>query len=87
MDARNTIVIYGTQFCPYCIAAKQFFDAKGVAYQYIAVDNDIDLRENIKKRSGQRTVPQIWIGKQHIGGFTDLRKLALTGDLDRLLSA
>ena len=58
-----------------------------MAYQYIAVDNDIDLRENIKKRSGQRTVPQIWVGEQHIGGFTDLRKLALTGDLDRLLSA
>jgi glutaredoxin 3 len=83
----NSVVIYGTQFCPYCIAARQFFDAKGQAYQYIAVDNDLDLRENIKKRSGQRTVPQIWIGEQHIGGFTDLRKLALTGDLDRLLSA
>lgn len=58
-----------------------------MAYQYTAVDNDLNLRENISKRSGQRTVPQIWIGEQHIGGFTDLRKLALNGDLDRLLSA
>jgi glutaredoxin 3 len=39
------------------------------------------------KRSGQRTVPQIWIGEQHIGGFTDLRKLALNGDLERLVNA
>ena len=39
------------------------------------------------KRSGQRTVPQIWIGEQHIGGFTDLQKLALNGDLERLVNA
>jgi glutaredoxin 3 len=83
----NQVVIYGTRFCPYCIAARQLFDAKHVQYQYIAVDNDPDLRDNIMRRSGQRTVPQIWIGKQHIGGFTDLRKLALKGELDHLLSA
>jgi glutaredoxin 3 len=83
----NAVTVYGTKFCPYCIAARQLLDAKNVAYQYTAVDNNPDLRENILKRSGQRTVPQIWIGEQHIGGFTDLRKLALNGDLDRLLSA
>jgi glutaredoxin 3 len=83
----NAVTVYGTRFCPYCIAARQLLDAKNVAYQYTAVDNNPDLRENILKRSGQRTVPQIWIGEQHIGGFTDLRKLALNGDLDRLLSA
>ncbi|MGB0458537.1 MAG: glutaredoxin 3 [Porticoccaceae bacterium] len=83
----NQIVIYGTQFCPYCVAARQLFDAKGIEYKYIAVDNDPDLRDNISQRSGQRTVPQIWIGEQHIGGFTDLRKLALNGELDHLLNA
>lgn len=83
----NQIVIYGTQYCPYCVAAKQLFDAKSVEYKYIAVDNDPDLRDNILQRSGQRTVPQIWIGEQHIGGFTDLRKLALNGELDHLLNA
>jgi glutaredoxin 3 len=83
----NKVVIYGTKFCPYCIAARQLLDLKSVEYQYIAVDNDPDLRDNISKRSGQRTVPQIWIGEQHVGGFTDLRKLALNGDLDRLLTA
>jgi glutaredoxin 3 len=83
----NQIVIYGTQFCPYCVAARQLFDAKGIEYKYIAVDNDPDLRDNILQRSGQRTVPQIWIGEQHIGGFTDLRKLALNGELDHLLNA
>ena len=83
----NQIVIYGTQFCPYCVAARQLFDAKGIEYKYIAVDNDPDLRDNISQRTGQRTVPQIWIGEQHIGGFTDLRKLALNGELDHLLNA
>ena len=83
----NSVVVYGAKFCPYCIAARKLLDAKNVAYQYTAVDNDLNLRENISKLSGQRTVPQIWIGEQHIGGFTDLRKLALNGDLDRLLSA
>jgi glutaredoxin 3 len=83
----NQIVIYGTQFCPYCVAARQLFDAEGIEYKYIAVDNDPDLRDNISQRSGQRTVPQIWIGEQHIGGFTDLRKLALNGELDHLLNA
>jgi glutaredoxin 3 len=87
LDNSNQIVIYGTQYCPYCIAARQLFDAKSVQYQYIAVDNNPDLRDNLIQRSGQRTVPQIWIGEQHIGGFTDLRKLALTGELDHLLSA
>jgi glutaredoxin 3 len=83
----NQIVIYGTQYCPYCVAARQLFDTKSLAYKYIAVDNDPDLRDNILQRSGQRTVPQIWIGEQHIGGFTDLRKLALNGGLDHLLNA
>ena len=83
----NPVVVYGTKFCPYCIAARKLLDAKNITYQYTAVDNDLILRENISKRSGQRTVPQIWIGEQHIGGFTDLRKLALNGDLDRLLIA
>ncbi|MGB2115605.1 MAG: glutaredoxin 3 [Porticoccaceae bacterium] len=87
MNDLNKVVIYGTKFCPYCIAARQLLDLKSVEYQYIAVDNDPDLRDNISKRSGQRTVPQIWIGEHHVGGFTDLRKLALNGDLDRLLTA
>ncbi|MDG2017864.1 MAG: glutaredoxin 3 [Porticoccaceae bacterium] len=83
----SSVNVYGTKFCPYCIATRQLLDAKGVAYQYTAVDNDPNLRENVYRRSKQRTVPQIWIGEQHIGGFTDLRKLASNGDLDRLLSA
>lgn len=87
MNDLNKVVIYGTKFCPYCIAARQLLDLKSVEYQYIAVDNDPDLRDNISKRSGQRTVPQIWIGEHYVGGFTDLRKLAFNGDLDRLLTA
>jgi len=81
------VTIYSTKYCPYCIAAKQLLQAKCVDYQDIAVDNDPDLRDNIKQRSGQRTVPQIWIGEHHVGGFTDLSKLALNDELNQLLNA
>ena len=83
----SNVIVYGTQYCPYCVAARQLLSAKGIEYNYIPVDNNRDLRAEIAERSGQSTVPQIWIGEQHIGGFTDLRQLAITGDLDRLLSA
>lgn len=83
----TAVTVYGTKFCPYCVAARQLLDAKGVEYQYTAVDNDPNLRDNIAERSGQRTVPQIWIGEQHIGGFTDLYQLASNGGLDHLQDA
>jgi len=83
----TAVTVYGTKFCPYCIAARQLLQAKGVEYQNIAVDNNPDLRDNIAERSGQRTVPQIWIGEHHVGGFTDLHKLALNGSLDHLINA
>ena len=82
----NPVTVYGTRFCPYCVAAKQLLDAKGLVYQYIAVDNDHDLRENISRRSGQRTVPQIWIGDSHIGGCDDLYALHYAGSLLNALS-
>ena len=80
------VVLYGTKFCPYCIAARSLLNAKGIAFDDIAVDNNLDLRSQIAARSGQNTVPQIWFGEQHIGGYTDLHKLATSGDLDRLLA-
>jgi glutaredoxin 3 len=80
------VVLYGTKFCPYCIAARSLLNAKGIAFDDIAVDNNRALRAQIAERSGQHTVPQIWLGEQHIGGYTDLYKLESGGDLDRLLA-
>lgn len=83
----SNVIVYGTRYCPYCVAATQLLNAKSIEYNYIAVDNNPELRAEIAERSGQSTVPQIWIGEQHIGGFTDLNRLALSDKLDHLLSA
>jgi len=80
------VILYGTKFCPYCIAARSLLNAEGIPFEDIAVDNNFELRSQIAERSGQHTVPQIWFGEQHIGGYTDLHKLASGGDLDRLLA-
>ncbi|EED32160.1 glutaredoxin 3 [gamma proteobacterium NOR5-3] len=81
------VTLYSTRFCPYCVAAKRLLDAKGVKYVDIPVDGDPQLRQEMSKRAGQRTVPQIWIGDEHVGGYTDLAALEQRGLLDGLLSA
>ncbi len=81
-----SVVLYGTKFCPYCIAARMLLNKKGIIFEDIAVDNDSELRATVSEKSGQHTVPQIWIGDQFIGGYTELNKLALAGDLDQLLN-
>ncbi|MEM9315534.1 MAG: glutaredoxin 3 [Pseudomonadota bacterium] len=78
--------MYSTRFCPYCMAARRLFAAKDVAYEDIGVDGDPDLRREMTERAGQRTVPQIWIGDRHIGGFTELAALEQQGELDRILA-
>lgn len=86
MSSMVSVVLYGTRFCPYCVAARMLLKAKGIAFEDISVDNDRELRAQISEKSGRTTVPQIWIGDQSIGGYTELQKLALTGELDRLLN-
>lgn len=80
------VVVYGTRFCPYCIAAKRLLEQKGVSYQDIPVDGNPQLRAEVMQRSGQRTVPQIWVGDTHVGGFDDLRRLEMSGQLNNLLA-
>ena len=82
-----SVVLYGTRFCPYCIAARRLLNKNNIQFEDIAVDNNPELRSQISEKSGRTTVPQIWIGEQPIGGYTELQKLALTGELDRLLNA
>lgn len=78
--------MYTTRFCPYCMRARQMLDDKNVAYTDLAVDNDPQLRTEMMQRSGQRTVPQIWVGEQHIGGFDDMYLLERQGQLDTLIN-
>ena len=80
------VKLYTTRFCPYCVAARQLLSGKGVAYEDIAVDGDTALRREMTELAGgARTVPQIWVGATHVGGYTELASLERRGELDRLL--
>lgn len=79
------VVMYTTAVCPFCINAKHLLEGKGVAFEEIRVDRDPPLREKMMADSGQRTVPQIWVGDTHVGGFTDLWALEKSGKLDDML--
>jgi glutaredoxin 3 len=79
------IEIYTKATCPYCHRAKALLNSKGAAFDEIAIDGDADKREKMIARSGRSTVPQIFIGGQHIGGCDDLHALDAQGGLDPLL--
>lgn len=81
------IIIYSTRFCPFCVRAKQLLDQKNLAYTEISVDGNPQLRQEMTKKAGSHTVPQIWINDSHIGGCTELMALERSGDLDALLQA
>ena len=80
------IVMYSTRWCPFCVMAKRLLAAKGVAVEEVAVDSDPARRIEMVQRSGRRTVPQIFVGERHIGGFEDMAELEHKGELDPLLA-
>ena len=80
------VIIYTTKICPYCIMAKRLLDKKGVGYTEINVDAQPGLREEMMLKTKRRTVPQIFIGDRHIGGFDDLYALDQQKQLDPLLT-
>ncbi len=81
------VTMYCTAVCPYCVAAEKLLSAKGVgAVEKIRVDLKPELREEMMQRTGRRTVPQIYIGDTHVGGFDDLSALNAAGELDALLA-
>lgn len=81
------VVIYSSEFCGYCHRAKDLLERKGVVYQDIPVDMDVARRAEMEQRSGRRSVPQIFIGGQHVGGYDDLSALERAGRLDALLAS
>jgi len=86
MNSTPQIVIYSKEYCPYCRMARQLLDNKGVDYQLIDIEGKHELRDRMIERSGRRTVPQIFVGEHHVGGFDDLNALERKGQLDDLLS-
>ena len=84
---KPNIVMYTTAVCPYCINAERLLSAKGVTdINKIRVDLHPEQRVEMMQKTGRRTVPQIYIDDQHIGGFDELRALDLAGKLDPLLA-
>ena len=81
----NPVTVYTTRSCPFCIRARQLLDSKGISYQNVSVDGRPDLRQEMTRKAGQHTVPQIWISNNHIGGCDDLFTLERAGKLDGLL--
>jgi len=78
--------MYTTAQCPYCVRAEQLLRARGVAdIEHIRIDLEPDRRAEMMTRTGRRTVPQIYIGEHHVGGFDDLRALDIAGGLSSLL--
>jgi glutaredoxin 3 len=80
------VTIYTGSFCGYCSAALRLLTVKEADYEEIKVSQDRELREEMERRSGRHTVPQIFIGDRHVGGYDDLADLEQRGELDKLLA-
>ena len=80
------IKIYGSEHCSYCTAARMLLKRKGVDYAEVLVSGDSESLEEMERLSGRRTVPQIFIDGQSIGGFDELYELEQSGELNGLLN-
>jgi glutaredoxin 3 len=83
----NKVTMYCTAVCPYCVAAERLLKSRGVEHiDKIRVDEQPHLREEMMSRTGRRTVPQIYIGETHVGGFDDINALDKADGLMKLLN-
>ncbi len=81
----SDIIMYSTRVCPYCVRAEQLLHRKGVEIHKILVDHHPERMQEMIDITGRRTVPQIFIGQTHVGGYDDLAALEMAGQLDPLL--
>ncbi len=79
------VVVYGTARCPYCIRARALLDSKGIPYEDIRLDQQPEYRAEMERLSNRRTVPQIFIDGNHVGGCDELYALEYAGELDSAL--
>lgn len=83
MSEQKKIVVYSTDWCPYCVRAKRLLTAKGWAFEEINVEGDDEKRAWLRQVTGRATVPQIFIGDEPVGGFDDISALDRKGELAR----
>jgi glutaredoxin 3 len=83
----DKVVVYSTPFCGYCVAAKRLLKKKGVQFDEVDVMFDSERKREMIERSGRQTVPQIFIGDRHIGGYDELSALDARGELEPLLTS
>ena len=81
----STIVMYTTNWCPYCERARRMLKTKGATFEEVDVESAPEKRAEMQARSGRRTVPQIFIGEHHVGGSDDLAALEDSGRLNTML--
>ncbi len=81
----SDVLMYSTRICPYCVRAEQLLQHKGVTVQKILVDHHPERMEEMIEITGRRTVPQIFIGDTHVGGYDDLAALEMAGQLEPML--
>ena len=79
------VVVYGTSTCGYCGAARMLLTKKRIRFRDLLLDKDPELRREMQDKSGSTSVPQIFIGDRHIGGYDDLAQLDANGELDRIM--
>lgn len=80
------VKMYTSSYCPFCVRAEQLLQKKGVTPEKINIEADPALQQEMMEKTGRRSVPQIFIGTQHVGGFDDLSALDRKGELDLLLA-
>lgn len=86
MSTVTKVVMYATNRCGYCARARRLLESKGVTWTEIDVDTVAGSRAEMQQRSGRNTVPQIFVGERHLGGFDDINALESRGELDPILS-
>jgi glutaredoxin 3 len=85
-NSNKPVTVYGNTSCPYCGAARMLLTRKGVAFEDVIVTGNPTLLEEMQERSGQRSVPQIFVGDTAVGGFDELSALDKSGELDKMLA-
>jgi glutaredoxin 3 len=82
-----SVIVYTGSHCSSCVRAKRLLEAKGVEVVEINVETSPEVRAEMQRRSGRKTIPQIFVGERHVGGFDDLVALDRKGELDSLLAS